>query len=352
METIIVVDDSRVFLHRARKALEDKYQVLTTLSAVKMFELIAEVTPDLILLDIHMPEMDGFAVIEKLKKDERTARIPVVFLTSSTDEAIEARGFELGAVDYVTKPFSSAVLLNRIATHLHIDGLIKKRTKRIERLKNSTLSVIADMVESRDKVTGGHIERTSGYIRILIDAMNDRSVYAEEMALWDFDTIVSSARMHDVGKIAISDLILNKPGKLTPEEMETMRTHVSEGEMIINRIIAKVYDGDGEGEEDDTGAFLQHAKTFAGYHHERWDGSGYPYGLKGLNIPLQGRIMAIADVYDALVSARPYKVPFSCEQANKIIERDSGTAFDPALASVFLKIKDAFALVVNDGTQR
>jgi len=349
MKTIIVVDDSRVYLHKARKALEGKYHVLTTLSAVKMFELIAEVSPDLILLDIYMPEMDGFTVIEKLKMDERTSKIPVVFLTSSTDEDIEARGFELGAVDYVTKPFSSAVLLNRIATHLHIDGLIRKRTKRIERLKNSTLSVMADMVESRDKVTGGHIERTSGYIRILIDAMSSGMIYAEELALWDLDVIVSSARMHDVGKIAISDLILNKPGKLTSDEMETMRTHVSEGEQIIDRIIAKVYDGDVEGEDDDTGAFLQHAKTFAGYHHERWDGSGYPYGFKGLSIPLQGRIMAIADVYDALVSARPYKVPFSCEQANRIIERDAGTAFDPSLVDVFIEVKDAFALVVNTG---
>ena len=347
MKTIFVVDDSDVNLRNAAKALEGNYRVLTMSSAAKMFSLIEKITPDLILLDIKMPEMDGFAALEKLMADERAAKIPVMFLTASTDEAVEAHGFELGAVDYVTKPFSTTVLRNRVATHLHIDGLIKKRTKRIERLKNSTLSVIADMVESRDKITGGHIERTSQYIKVLIDAMKIKGVYAEEIRHWDLDTVVSSARLHDVGKIAISDLILNKPDKLTFEEMEIMRTHVSEGELVINRIIAKVSEDENEDDGEEDGSFLFHAKLFAGYHHERWDGKGYPYGLKGLEIPLQGRIMAIADVYDALVSARPYKKPFSCSQANQIIENDANTAFDPCLVAVFLEVKDVFAAVVE-----
>jgi putative two-component system response regulator len=191
------------------------------------------------------------------------------------------------------------------------------------------------MVESRDKVTGGHIEHTSQYIRILMEAMLEKGVYNDEMKTWDIDTVVSSARLHDVGKIAVSDVILNKPARLTPDEYDEIKKHAPEGESIVERIIAKT------GEE----SFLHHAKLFAGYHHEKWDGIGYPRGLKGKEIPLEGRIMAIADVYDALISERPYKKPFTHKETVEIIQNDSGSHFDPAIVDVFITVADAFESV-------
>ena len=338
MVTIFVVDDQDINLVKAKRALEDRYRVRTLPSAEKMFAIMEKILPDLILLDIEMPEMDGFSAIQRLKAGERTAGIPVMFLTASMDDEVEARGLELGAVDFVTKPFSTSVLLNRIAHHLHIEELLKKRTERLERMQNSILSVVSDMVESRDKVTGGHIDRTSQYIRILMEAMRQKGVYAEEMRDWDIDIAVSSARLHDVGKIAVSDVILNKPGKLMPEEYEEIKKHISEGEQITDRIIAKT------GEE----SFLRHAKLFAGYHHERWDGNGYPHGLKGAEIPLQGRIMALADVYDALISERPYKRSFTRAETEGIIHAESGAHFDPAIVAVFTEVVDAFAAVASE----
>jgi putative two-component system response regulator len=335
MKTIFVVDDNDTNLVKAKRALEGHYRIRTMSSAETMLTLIGKVMPDLILLDIEMPEMDGFSAINKLKENERTAHIPVMFLTASTDDDIEAKGLECGAVDFVTKPFSPSVLLNRIAHHLHIEELLKKRTERLERLQDGILEVVVDMVESRDKVTGGHIERTSQYIQILMETMLEKGIYAEEMKGWDLDTVISSARLHDVGKIAVSDVILNKPARLTPDEYEEIKKHAPEGEHIVKRIIAKT------GEE----TYLHHAKLFAACHHEKWDGTGYPGQLKGEDIPLEGRIMSIADVYDALVSERPYKKPYTHEWAVKIIQEDSGKHFDPVIADVFCMAEDAFATV-------
>jgi putative two-component system response regulator len=208
----------------------------------------------------------------------------------------------------------------------------------LNRLQNSIVSVLADMVENRDKGTGGHIERTSVYIKILINEMKASGVYAEEIAGWDVDKIISSARMHDLGKISITDVIVNKPGKLTETEYDLMKTHAVEGERIIDEIISRT----GEGE------FLRNAKLFAGSHHERWDGKGYPRGLKGEEIPLQGRIMAVVDVYDALVSERPYKKAFPEEEAVKIISENSGSHYDPKIVDVFLKVREAFKAVKAD----
>ncbi|MDR1836979.1 MAG: response regulator [Treponema sp.] len=335
MRTIFVVDDSDTNLSMAEAALEDQYRVMTMPSAAKMFALLDKVKPDLVLLDIEMPEMDGFTALGKLKSEDSWANIPVVFLTGRTDANVEARGFEMGAVDFITKPFSAPVLLNRIKTHLGIDDIIRERTAQLNRMQNSIVSVLADMVENRDKGTGGHIERTSVYIKILIEAMEERGLYAEEMCGWDVEKMISSARMHDLGKITITDLIVNKPGKLTPEEYEVMKTHAIEGERIIDEIISRTGEGD----------FLRNAKLFAGSHHERWDGKGYPRGLKEYEIPLQGRIMAIVDVYDALVSERPYKKAFTDEEAVKIIMEGSGAHYDPRIVDVFYEVKEQFKAV-------
>ena len=337
METIFVVDDSDINLTMAKQALSGKYRVFTLPSAPKMFALMEKVMPDLILLDIRMPEMDGFAALSKLMEDSRTARIPVMFLTSSNDTETETHGFEAGVVDFITKPFSQTVLLRRIETHLRIDDLIKERTARLEKLKNGIVAVLADIVECRDETTGGHIERTSQSIGVLVQAMRENGVYADEIAGLNIDNIIASARLHDVGKIAISDVILNKPGKLSPEEFVIIKTHVKEGEQIIDKIVAKT------GDEE----YLLHAKTFVSYHHEHWDGSGYPYGLSGYDIPLFGRIMAIVDVYDALVSERPYKKPFPYDVAVNIIMQESGKHFDPKIAEVFFLKKDSFRAIAE-----
>ena len=332
MKTIFIVDDSDTNLSMAEAVLEDHYRVMTMPSAHKMFALLEKLIPDLILLDIEMPEMDGFEALKLLKAEPKWTEIPIMFITGRNDAEVEACGLELGAVDFVTKPFSALVLLNRIQTHLDIDNIIRVRTNQLHRLQNSIVAVLADMVENRDKGTGGHIERTSIYIKILLNEMKERGLYVEEIRDWDVEKMISSARMHDLGKISISDIIVNKPGKLTEDEYEMMKRHAEEGERIIDEIISRTGEGD----------FLRNAKLFAGSHHERWDGRGYPRGLKGEAIPLQGRIMAIVDVYDALVSERPYKKAFTNAEALDIILKNSGTHFDPKIVELF---KDSFELI-------
>ena len=336
-KTIFAVDDNDTNLAMVMDALEKQYRVFTMPSAAKMFTLLEKVTPALILLDIEMPEMSGFEALHKLKSHDSYRAIPVMFLTSHREPATETRGFELGAIDFVTKPFSAAVLQTRIKTHLDIDSLIRERIAQVQRLQDNILSVMSDMVESRDKLTGGHIEDTAKYVAILIGAMVERGIYVEEINNWDVEMAISASRLHDVGKITVADTILNKPGKLTDVEFENMKKHTTEGERIIDKIIARTP----EGEE----VFLRYAKLFAGYHHERWDGTGYPNGLRGLNIPLPGRIMAVADVYDSLVSKRVYKNSLSDEAAAAFIISESGKLFDPAIVEVFFSIRDRFKAV-------
>jgi len=335
MKTIFVVDDNDTNLSMAKRVLEARYRVLTIPSAEKMFKLLEKITPDLILLDIEMPEVDGFEALSVLKSSHLYRDIPVIFLTAYSADTVEARGFEMGVVDFIIKPFSELVLLNRIKTHLNIDELIRERTARIRRLQNGIVTVLADVIEERDKETGGHNDRTSAYVKILIKAMEERGVYAEEIRNWDLEMVSSSARLHDMGKIHILDAILNKPGKLDKEEYEMMKIHAMDGARIIGRMINQT------GEEE----FLYNARLFAEYHHERWDGTGYPHGLKETEIPLQGRIMAIVDTYDALVSKRPYKEPLADEEVINIITVNAGKQFDPKIVQVFLEIKDKFAVL-------
>ncbi|MCL2053057.1 MAG: response regulator [Oscillospiraceae bacterium] len=331
-KTIFIVDDCDTNLSVAESALEEHYKVITLPSAIKMFSLLERIKPDLILLDIAMPGVDGFQAIRTLKTNEYYADIPVIFLTAIVDPASEAMGFELGAVDFISKPFSVPVLRNRIKLQLEVGEIVRDQTKTVRRLQNGIVSVIADVVENRDRDTVEHSERTASYIRILIQAMLANDVYTDELSCWDIETVSSAARLHDIGKIVIPDNIMNKPGKLTEEEYTRMKTHVSEGAKIINHMVTK----------SGNNSFLSFAKTFADTHHERWSGGGYPYGLSGTDIPLQGRIMAIADVYDALVSRRPYKEPISCEEAERIIMSEKGAHFDPALVDVFCDVKHLF----------
>jgi len=341
-KVIFVVDDKDTNLSMAKEALKEQYRVMTLPSAAKMFALMQKITPDLILLDIEMPEMDGFEALKILKSSDIHANIPVIFLTSMKDSTVEAKGFQMGVVDFVSKPFSAPVLVNRIKSHLDIDELIRERTQQLQQkteelqhLQSGIVYVLADMVENRDKTTGGHIERTATYLSLMLKEMIARGLYDGNIDDTSLDMLISSARLHDVGKITISDVVLNKPGKLTDEEFAIMKSHSAQGILIIDQMI----------ERTDNVEFLQNARQFAGTHHERWDGKGYPNGLAGEEIPILGRMMAIVDVYDALVSVRPYKNGFSHEEAVKIIMENAGTQFDPSMAALFFELHEDFKAV-------
>jgi len=324
-----------------------------------MFEALEEVLPDLILLDIEMPEMNGYEAIKILKADDRFSGIPIIFLTAKDDADSEIEGLDLGAADYVTKPFSAPLLLKRIEKELllekqtrdllqtqaklkehlgNLENLVEEEADTVFQLHNAVFNTVVDLVEFRDHYTGGHIVRTQSYLRILLNEMIKMGVYAEEVSKWDMTSILAAAKLHDVGKIAVSDGILGKNAKLTVDEFETMKDHVTVGVDAIERIIKKT------GED----AFYNHAIRMAGTHHEKWNGSGYPIGLKGNNIPLEGRLMAIADVYDALISKRQYKEALSHEAACNIIENGAGTHFDPLLIDVFRNVKEQFAQIAID----
>ena len=351
-QTIMLVDDNQANLNIGKNMLKEFYEVYALPSAERLFKFLETVTPDLILLDIAMPGMNGFDVIRILKADAKHAGIPVIFVTAKAEEMNELEGLNLGAVDYVTKPFSASILLKRIENHLLIarqkvelkvlnDSLIKivrEKTAQVSGLQSSIIDTIAELIEFRDDITGGHINLTQQYMELLMDYMVKNNVYFDEILLWDnMDYIVPSTQLHDIGKIFISDVLLNKPGKLTASEFEIMKTHVEKGVEAIRRLKTT------NGEQP----FLDYAEIVAGYHHEKWNGSGYPYGLKGENIPLLGRMMALADVYDALTSTRPYKPPVDTEEAAKIIIESSGSHFDPILTDIFKKLEGEFARIAK-----
>jgi putative two-component system response regulator len=356
---IIMVDDNMSNLTQGRNMLKPFYEVYPAPSAAKLFEIMENVFPDLILMDIEMPEMNGYEAIKILKANDRFADIPVIFLTAKSDDNSELEGLDLGAMDYVAKPFSASLLQKRIANQLliiqqkndlladktalkdyaeNLETKVRERTADVFTLQNAVLATIADLVEFRDDDTGGHTMRTRRYVEVLVNELFRSGTYKNETVSWDLDFLLPSVPLHDVGKIAISDLILNKPGKLTPEEFEIMKTHTTVGADAIKRIMSHT----------EKHAFLDHALAIASAHHEKWDGSGYPAKLVGTNIPFEGRLMAVADVYDALVSTRPYKKPFSHEEACKIIEESSGTHFDPVLVNVFRNVKDVFSQIARE----
>jgi len=343
---VILVDDNPANLRIGKNVLAEKYTVATCPSAEKMFSLLENNNPAMILLDVDMPEMNGYEAIKILKSKPETKNIPVIFLTARTESDDELEGLSLGAIDYITKPFQPPLLIKRIEVHLLVEAqrkelqyfnenlqkMVEEKTENVIELQNALLKTIAELVECRDDITGGHIERTQRGIKILLEEIEKSGVYTEETKGWDKKLLLQSCQLHDVGKISIDDNILKKPGKLTEEEYNEMKKHAIFGEQIIEKIEALTKESD----------FLKYAKIFAANHHERWDGLGYPRGLKGDKIPLLGRIMAIADVYDALTSVRPYKKAFSHEEAVRIITEGSGTQFDPTLVEIFNRTAEQF----------
>jgi len=335
-KTIFVVDDNEINLAIVKAALSEEYNVVTMNSGKKLFEFLQRATPHLILLDIDMPIMDGFDILKKLKALRKYTHIPVIFLTGTQDAVIETNAFNNGIVDFVRKPFDAAALISRLNQHINTSQLIRERAIKFSRSNEALLYVLADIVESRDSFTGGHLERTAQYITILAHEMNKNGIYSADLTKWDVSKLAISALLHDIGKIAIPDSILNKPGKLTAEEYEIVKTHAIKGEVLIDKILSKF---------DDEDMLLYNAKMFALYHHERWDGNGYPYGLKHEEIPIQGRIMAIVDVYDALTTKRPYKHMFEHEEALKIILEGSGTQFDPLIVDSFYTMRNEIKVI-------
>jgi putative two-component system response regulator len=306
--TLLLVDDEAMNLRLLSQILATDYRLLVAKDGPRALALARSDRPDLILLDVMMPGMTGHQVCAQLKSEPGLQRIPVIFVTALSEETDEMRGFELGAVDYITKPYGAAIVKARVRTHLSL-----VRTDQLLATRQQVVQCLGAAAEYKDNETGLHVLRMSHYARLLAQAMG----YDDG----DLEDIFSAAPMHDVGKIGIPDAILRKPGRLDEDEMRVMRTHPEIGARIIG---------------DHAEGMLAMARRIALYHHEKWDGSGYPQGLAGEAIPLEARIVAVADVFDALTSTRPYKRAWSFDDAVAFLQAESGRHFDPALVEAFL----------------
>lgn len=344
-KTILLVDDSKLNLEIARDVLKQDYILYEALSAKEAFEILENVIPDLILLDIVMPDVTGYDVIKKLKASRRFRNIPVIYLTAEADEKSEVKGFDLGAADFITKPFVPTVMKRRVKTQLELaeyrnslEELVEEKVAENEKLQDMLSVGFAELVESRDGVTGGHIKNTSIYFRAFVNVLKDVPKYKDEITDDYIKVAVRAAPLHDIGKIGIDDVVLRKQSSLENNEMTYMKTHSELGAATFRKI-RKIFP-DNE--------LLKVGEDMAMYHHERWDGKGYPVGLAGLEIPLSARIMSIVDVYDALTSKRPYKEPFSHEKSMAIILDGRGTQFDPDLVDVFASISDEIEICLKN----
>lgn len=344
--TVLVVDDTPDNLALMSALLKEQYRVKVSNSGSKALDIVNSATPpDLILLDIMMPEMDGYEVCKRLKASEHTTDIPIIFLTAKTESRDETKGLSLGAVDYLTKPVNPEILMARVSNHLQLKAQkdfladkndflekeVRRRTQEVTMVQDVTILILASLAETRDSDTGNHIRRTQFYIRALAEKLKHLPKYSKLLTDAYIDVLFKSAPLHDIGKVGIPDHILLKPGPFEPEEFEIMKSHTTLGKEAIEHAEAQL------GVEVD---FLKVAKEIAYSHQEKWDGSGYPEALKGEEIPLSARLMAIADVYDALISKRVYKNAMSHEQAVAIIEEGRGNHFDPELVDCFIEIQD------------
>lgn len=351
--TILIVDDEPTNLAILTHALRPIYRVRAVRSGPECLRATSqEPRPDLILLDVMMPDMDGYEVLERLRADPVTARIPVVFLTAMASPEDEERGLLLGAADYVTKPIRPAVVVARVRTQLeakraretllhrneHLEAEVRRRMAENDRVQAVAIRALAHLAEMRDTDTGLHIHRTQGFVRVLAERLRDHPRFRDELDAQSIELLVRSAPLHDIGKVGIPDAILLKPGPLDPAEWAVMQTHAALGAEAIAKAEADV---------DEPVAFLALAKQIARSHHERWDGSGYPDGLAGDAIPIPARLMALADVFDAIISVRAYKPAMSYQEARELIREGRGSHFDPDVADAFLDGFDAFVAIAE-----
>jgi putative two-component system response regulator len=349
-KTILAVDDTPTNINVVNEVLSAHYFVQAAVSGKMAIKIIEQKKPDLILLDIMMPEMDGYEVCQHIKNDAELTDIPIIFLTAKTSEEDETKGLSLGAVDYITKPISPPILLERIKNHLELkasrdfvkrqneilEEKVIERTRQMEELQDVVMVAMGAMAESRDPETGNHIRRTQHYVKLLANHLKDNNRFRDFLTPEVITSLFKSAPLHDIGKVGVPDRILLKPGRLTTEEFELMKQHTTYGR---DAIVAA------EQNISQAGNFLVFAKEIAYSHQEKWNGSGYPEGLKGDDIPISARLMAVADVYDALISRRVYKPPFPHEKAVAIIQEGKGTHFDPDMVDAFMEISQEFYTV-------
>jgi putative two-component system response regulator len=349
---LLVIDDTADNLLLMNEILHTTYKVKGAISGEKgLLIAMANTPPDLILLDVMMPKMDGYEVCEKLKENPITRNIPIIFVTAKSDSADEEKGFAMGAVDYILKPVSPPIVRARVAAHLLLKNTtdflrdknqflhqeVERRTQQIIRqseelhaIQHVTILAMTSLAETRDNETGGHIHRTQHYVKALAQKIQRHPRFAHQLDDFSIDLLFKSAPLHDIGKVGIPDRILLKPGPLTAEEFVIMKRHTTIGKDAIEKA---------EAQSKTQISFLTFAKEIAYSHHERWDGTGYPQGLAGDDIPLSARLMAIADVYDALINKRVYKSAFTHEKAVEIITAGRASQFDPDILDAFIEIE-------------
>jgi putative two-component system response regulator len=346
--TVLVVDDTPENLSVMSGLLRDTYKVKIAPNGERALAIaMAGEKPDLILLDIMMPGLDGYEVLRRLQAHPGTRDVPVIFLTSMSETEDEKFGLDLGAVDYITKPANPAIVLARVRNQLqlkaardflndqnaYLEREVEKRTREVVAVQDVTIRALASLAETRDNETGNHIRRTQNYVKALSIKLKHHPRFSAELGDASIESLYKSAPLHDIGKVGIPDRILLKPGRLNDAEFEIMKTHATLGYEAL------VQAEKGMGFESD---FLRYAKEIAYAHQEKWDGSGYPQGLRGDAIPLSARLMAVADVYDALISMRVYKKALTHEKAIEIIAEGRGKHFDPEIVDAFLSITDEF----------
>lgn len=351
--TVLVVDDTPDNLALVSGLLKDTYKLKVANSGEKALKIArSESPPDLILLDIMMPEMSGYEVCEALKADSKTCDIPIIFLTALIDMEEEKKGLEMGAVDYITKPISGPIVMARVAAQLKLKAAadflrdksdflefeVGRRTREVAAIQDVTIMAMASLAETRGADRGNHIRRTQHYVKILAEHLRDHPRFSHFLDDSTIEILFKSAPMHDIGKVGIPDRILLKPGRLTPEEYEIIKTHTTLGRDAVEH--AEIRLGTDV-------PFLTIAKEIAYSHQEKWDGSGYPEGLSGDDIPISARLMAVADVYDALVRRRVYKGPIPHEAALEIMREGRGSHFDPDVIDAFLEAESEIVAVFD-----
>ena len=352
--TVLVVDGTPDNLSLMSSLLRTEYRVKLASNGDQALK-IASTTgkPDLILLDIVMPDMDGYEVLRRLRADPATADIPVIFLTAMGSTEDEKIGLDMGAVDYITKPISPATVMARVRNHIelklareflqnqsrYLEQEVQKRTREIVAIQDITVRAMALLAETRDNETGNHLRRTQKYVKALAIYLRNHPRFAAELSPEAIESLYKSAPLHDIGKVGIPDRILLKPGNLDDSEFETMKTHTTLGHAAL------VHAGE-EGGQDMP--FMRYAKEITLSHQEKWDGSGYPQGLRGDTIPISARLMALADVYDTLISKRAYKRAFTHEEASAIIHKGRNAHFDPDIVDAFTAIEGQFQTIASD----
>ncbi|OGT57922.1 MAG: two-component system response regulator [Gammaproteobacteria bacterium RIFCSPHIGHO2_12_FULL_63_22] len=364
-QTVLIVDDTPQNITILGELLQPYYAVRAANSGERALRAVhSDPRPDIILLDVMMPGMDGYEVLRRLHAEKETRNIPVIFVTAMDSTESEEHGLALGAVDYITKPIQPAIVLARVRAHLelkHARDRLANQNEWLERevarrmsenllIQDLSMRALACLAEARDTDTGHHILRTQAYVELLAYQLEHHERFQDALASGRLERVVKAAPLHDLGKVGIPDAILLKPGRLTPEEFEVMKTHAAIGADAISKAMQDALAAADVGmaaQASGAFAFLQVAREIALSHHEKWDGSGYPAGLAGDAIPAAGRLMALADVFDALTCRRVYKKPMTIDQATQIITEGRSTHFDPDVVDAYLACQERFAEIAT-----